>query len=61
MLNAIAGGSLTTVIAANSVIPTSISLGGVGGGFAVKVFGSAHGFQQLVNSVAAVLAELHPI
>jgi len=37
MLIAIAGGSLTTITAANSVIPTSINLGGVGGGFAVKV------------------------
>jgi len=37
MLIAIAGGSLTTTTAANSVIPTTINLGGVGGGFAVKV------------------------
>jgi len=37
MLIAIAGGSLTTITAANSVIPTSINLGGVGGGVAVKV------------------------
>jgi hypothetical protein len=37
MLIAIAGGSLTTTTAANSVIPASINLGGVGGGFAVKV------------------------
>jgi hypothetical protein len=37
MLIAIAGGSLTTTTAANSVIPTSINLGGVNGGFAVKV------------------------
>jgi len=37
MLIAIAGGQLTTTTAANTVLPTSINLGGVGGGFAIKV------------------------
>lgn len=37
MLIAIAGGGLTTTTAANTVIPTTITLGSIGGGFAVKV------------------------
>jgi hypothetical protein len=36
MLIAVAGGSLTTTTVANTPIPTSINLGGVGGGFSVK-------------------------
>jgi len=38
MLIAIAGGALTTTtVATNSVLPSSLTLGSVGGGFAVKV------------------------
>ena len=37
MLIAIAGGALTTTTATNSIVPTTITLGSVGGGFAVKV------------------------
>jgi hypothetical protein len=59
MLIAIAGGAVTTTTATNTVIPTTITLGSVGGGFAVKVDPGVIPFLKSIKGKGvSVLAEV---